>query len=57
MSCDHEGESCPVHGEGFYERDFATVLECLFGEVETKAGTPFDRSDAEAVVERVVAQL
>jgi hypothetical protein len=57
-TCNHDWETCPVHATGSEELPgFATVIECAYGGLETKAGTPFGAEDANAVVERVIAQL
>ena len=57
-TCNHDWETCPVHSTSSEELPgFATVIECAYGGLETKAGTPFGADDANAVVERVIAKL
>ena len=56
--CTHEWATCPVHGT----RDgslppFRRVLTCIYGGTETKAGTPWDESDSDAVVERMARRF
>ncbi len=58
MTCTHSWETCPVHSlPGGELPDMKTVLVCVYGDVETKAGTLFGEQDAEAVMDRVWKRL
>ena len=57
-TCTHSWQSCPIHSLPNGELPgLQTVLLCVYGGVETKAGTPFDEEDARQVTDRVIERL
>jgi hypothetical protein len=53
--CTHSWRTCPIHGTGSDELPpFRTVVLCVYGGAPTKDGGTFDKSDADAIVDRIV---
>lgn len=56
--CTHSWSTCPVHGTVTGDLPpLRDVLTCVYGGLETKAGTPFDEHDSDAVISRLVERL
>ena len=56
--CTHSWRTCPVHGlpDGKLP-PLQRVLSCLYGGMETKAGTPWDDSDSAEVARRIANRI
>lgn len=48
---------CSHCGKPLEKHSLADITLCIYGGQETVDGRPFDRSDAEAVTERVIKRL
>lgn len=55
--CNHDWETCPVHGVGENIPSFRTVLNCVYGGVELNDGGTWDESTSEKVVDSILGGL